>query len=86
MFRVQRSDVVVALAQHIEAAFQATPAQGRKPGTKGPSLANHSVHFQWIRIKHGLVRKTHQKPSRNCVPKHATGFDNVTSPQFHEPR
>ena len=86
VFRVQRPDVVVALAQHIEPAFQAIPAQGGEPGTEGPGLTNHSVHFQRIRIKHGLVRKTHQKPSWNCVPKHVTGFDNVTSPQFHEPR
>ena len=86
MFHVQRSDFVVALAQHIKTAFQATPVHGGEPGTEGPSLANHAVHFQWVRIKHGLVGKTHQKPSRNCVPKHAAGFDNLTSPQFHEPR
>jgi hypothetical protein len=82
---MKQSDVVIAMAQYIEAAFQTGPAQGGESGAEGPGLADHPPHFVWIEIEHGLIWETHQKTSWHRVPECVAGLDDVTAPEFQEP-
>src|SRR5262249_44146446 len=86
VFGVQGPDIEWTTAQHIKAALESGPTQGRKSYSEASRLTNHPPQLLGFRTEHSLVRQTHEKRPGDGIPKCIASLEDPPPTQLKEAR